>query len=179
MKTLSIYAVLLFSIFSGFTSFAQKNPLNTNEKIKVWGNCETCKKRIEKAAKKGGAITAAWDEESKELAISYDGAKTSSTKIQQAIADAGHDTQDLSASDATYNKLPGCCQYDRKPKKDGAAVDVKKCGDHAKCAKDGHTCKDMADCKGMTCCKGKAACSKDKACTHGKTAAKGMACCKM
>ena len=78
MKTLNIYVVVLFSIFAS-SSFAQKSTvLNTKEQIKVWGNCETCKNRIETAAVSAGATTATWDDNTHIIALSYDGAKTSS-----------------------------------------------------------------------------------------------------
>ena len=112
MKTLNICAALLFSIFAINTSFAQTAV--KKETIKVWGNCGMCKTTSEKAAKKGGATTANWNEESKELKVSYASNKTSSDKIQQSIAKSGYDTQGFTADDKVYNKLHGCCQYDRK-----------------------------------------------------------------
>jgi len=112
MKTLSIYAALLLSIFTINHSTAQQGL--TKETIKVWGNCGMCKTNIEKAAKKGGATTANWSEATKELKVSYAAAKTSSQKIQQAIANSGYDTQDMTADNKAYNKLHACCKYDRK-----------------------------------------------------------------
>ncbi len=119
MKTLNIYAALLFSIFAINYSFAQTSV--KKETIKVWGNCGMCKTTIEKSAKKAGATTASWNEESKELKISYASAKTSSTKIQEAIAKSGYDTQDFTADNKAYNNLHSCCKYDRK---EGNSVEV-------------------------------------------------------
>ncbi|MFN8253522.1 MAG: heavy metal-binding domain-containing protein [Ferruginibacter sp.] len=113
MKTISIFASLLFSIFA-LNTYAQKATSQTKETIKVWGNCGMCKSTIEKAAKKGGAAAADWDKETKALTVSYATDKTSSQLIQQAIAKAGYDTQDLTGDDKAYSKLPGCCHYDRK-----------------------------------------------------------------
>ena len=112
MKTLNIYAAILFSIFAINFSYAQTSV--KKETIKVWGNCGMCKTTIEKAAKKAGATAANWNEENKELQVSYAVNKTSSNKIQQGIANAGYDTQDFTAATKVYNKLPACCQYDRK-----------------------------------------------------------------
>jgi periplasmic mercuric ion binding protein len=112
MKTLNICAALLFSIFAINTSFAQ-NAVK-KETIKVWGNCGMCKTTIEKAAKKGGATVANWNEDSKELKVSYAVNKTSSDKIQQSIAKSGYDTQDFTADNKAYGNLHACCQYDRK-----------------------------------------------------------------
>ena len=111
MKTLSLFAVILCSIFSFNTSFAQTAKTET---IKVWGNCGMCKTTIEKAAKKAGAKTANWNEDSKELKITYAVNKTSSVKIQEAIAKSGYDTQDFTAVKSAYDNLHGCCKYDRK-----------------------------------------------------------------
>ena len=111
MKTLSIFAAIMFSIFSINTSTAQTVKAET---IKVWGNCGMCKTKIEKAAKAAGAKTANWNEDSKELKVSYAANKTSSVKIQQAISKSGYDTQDFTAVHAAYNNLPGCCKYYRK-----------------------------------------------------------------
>ena len=146
MKTLSLVAVLLISIFSFNTSFAQTAKTET---IKVWGNCGMCKTTIEKAAKKAGAKTANWNEDSKELKISYAVNKTSSVKIQQAIANSGYDTQDFTADNKAYDNLHGCCKYDRKA---GDATKVK-CCDNEKCGKDADACKGMSCCKDKTCCK--------------------------
>ena len=111
MKTLSFVAAILFSIFSFHTTYAQSSKTET---IKVWGNCGMCKTTIEKAAKKAGATKATWNEDSKELKVTYAVSKTSSAKIQEAIAKSGYDTQDLIADNKAYDNLHGCCKYDRK-----------------------------------------------------------------
>jgi copper chaperone CopZ len=117
MKTISLFAAIIFSIFSIHTSTAQTNskaPGAKSETIKVWGNCGMCKTTIEKAAKKAGAKTANWNEDSKELKVTYSGNKTSSAKIQEAIAKSGYDTQDFTAIQSVYDNLHGCCKYERK-----------------------------------------------------------------
>jgi TusA-related sulfurtransferase len=111
MKTLSLFAAILFSIFSINLASAQTSKTET---IKVWGNCGMCKTTIEKAAKKAGAKTASWDEDSKELKVTYAVNRTSSAKIQEAIAKSGYDTQDFTAIQTAYDNLHGCCKYDRK-----------------------------------------------------------------
>ena len=110
MKSLIILTISVI-LFSSNT-FAQQSNTDT---VKVWGNCGMCKKTIEKSAKSAGAKTASWDPELHQLIVSYSADKTSNLKIQQAIAKAGYDTQDVTANDEAYNKLHGCCQYDRKP----------------------------------------------------------------
>ena len=164
MKTLKIYAVLLFSIFAINSSFVQKtNVLDRKENIKVWGNCETCKKNIEGAALSAGAGTANWNTSSKILAVTYDGAKTSSEKIQKSIAASGYDTQNFKGDDNAYNKLAPCCRYERSA---GSAMSGKSmsqmgcknmdaCKDKA-CKNDkddAKACKKMAECRSMGSCK--------------------------
>jgi len=148
MKTLSLVAVILFSIININTTTAQTAQAKT-ETIKVWGNCGMCKTTIEKSAKKAGAKTADWNEESKELKVTYALNKTSSAKIQQAIARSGYDTQDFTAVQTAYDNLHGCCKYDRKE----TAATKAKCCTEEKCNMKAGDCKDMSCCKDKTCCK--------------------------
>ncbi|HNF29965.1 MAG TPA: heavy-metal-associated domain-containing protein, partial [Chitinophagaceae bacterium] len=104
--------LLSFLVFS-FTSFAQDKK-EVSEEIKVWGNCGMCKSRIEKTLKGLGVTSASWSSETKMLSVKYNSEKLNNAKIQKAIAAVGHDTQDETASDEVYSKLPGCCKYERK-----------------------------------------------------------------
>jgi len=149
MKTLKLFSFLpLLMAFSLF-SFAQET---TTETFPVSGNCGMCKTTIEKAAKKAGASSAAWDAEAKTLTIKYSSANTNVAKIQQSSAIAGYDTRDFKSTDAAYNKLHGCCQYERDRVKDAKhcseSCDMKdgKCTGIAACKEKG-CCKDEADCK--------------------------------
>jgi copper chaperone CopZ len=79
----------------------------------VAGNCDMCKSRIEKAAKKvEGVQSAIWNKETKELMVRTVSDVAKST-LQTAVAEAGHDTKNVKASMDTYDNLPGCCQYER------------------------------------------------------------------
>ena len=159
MKTLNIYAALLFSIFAVNFSFAQTSV--KNETIKVSGNCGMCKNKIEKAAKVAGATYANWNEETKILNVSYNTSKSNAEKIQKSIAASGYDTQNFKADDKAYNKLMSCCKYDRntafistsgKSKmgcKNPESCKDKSCYKNGKCNE--NLCKDMAECK-STCC---------------------------
>ena len=164
MKTQSfILSIAFLFVFSNF-SFAQTAKKET---IKVWGNCGMCKKTIETAATKAGASSAKWDTETKMLSVSYSAKKTNAQKIQEAIAAVGYDTRDLTAPDDVYNKLHGCCQYDRKA--DEASTKKISCCSNDKCSKD--------ECKGKDCCKGA-----DKDCCVGAAneccKGAGQDCCK-
>jgi periplasmic mercuric ion binding protein len=106
MKKLGLAIALLLGI-----TFAQAQ--TKTEKIQVRGNCGMCKKTIEKAAKAAGATKATWNMDEEKLTVTYSTKKTNNMKIQKAIAKVGYDTQDVMATEASYSKLPGCCQYDR------------------------------------------------------------------
>ena len=159
MKTLKIFSIIssisLAAILSlPKDSFAQKIATET---LNVSGECGMCKKKIEKAAKEAGATYAVWSTNTKVLTIRYNSLSTNSAKIQQKIADAGYDTPKFKATDETYNKLDGCCQYDRTMSKDekccsdGCEMKDGKCVNEAACKEKG-CCKDSEKCKAMGCC---------------------------
>lgn len=90
------------------------NKLSGQLTIKVYGNCEMCKERIEKTARSiDGIAFAEWNASDKLLRLTLDLKKTSSDKIQKLIAESGHDTESYKAKEEVYNKLPECCKYDR------------------------------------------------------------------
>ncbi len=85
--------------------------------ITVYGNCGSCKKAIEKAAKSvDGVESANWDKKKKTLSVAYEDTKTSLNLIEKAITAIGYDTENLFADDEVYEKLHSCCKYDRKPR---------------------------------------------------------------
>mgnify|MGYP001601700442 CR=1 FL=1 len=112
MKKLMI--VLLVSLF-GFAAQAQeKKNKNAKANVEVKGNCEMCKKRIEKAAYSvAGVKSAVWHSDDQILHLVYNEQKCSATDVEKAIAKVGHDTKDIKATEAEYNTLHDCCQYDR------------------------------------------------------------------
>jgi mercuric ion binding protein len=110
MKTrmMSTIAMLLVGVLSLMANEGEK------AKIKVAGNCNMCKARIEKAALSvEGVSAAAWDKETKMLEIEYDAGKSDLKTVQMAIAEAGHDTESCSATDEAYEALPACCKFER------------------------------------------------------------------
>ncbi len=151
MKTI-LSTLVLFIILSS-SAIAQKN-----EEIKVWGNCGMCKKVIETAATGAGASKANWSEDTKMLTVSYNAKKIDAKKIQEAVASAGYDTQDFTAPTEVYNKLHGCCQYERKQSASVTTQEAK-----MDCCKDGK-CENGKDCK--DCKEGK--CKKEMACGNCK-----------
>lgn len=93
-----------------------KQELKTEE-FKVGGNCGMCKKRIEGSlAGVDGVESANWDTDTKTMTISFKEGAISLDDICIRIAEAGHDTPWYTAKDEVYNKLHGCCQYERLQK---------------------------------------------------------------
>lgn len=119
MKTykLLISVTLVMIIVMAASAQPQNNSAKTNQKtesFKVWGKCEMCKARIEKAAKVEGVTGANWDLKTKILTVTYDAGKTGIDAISKKIASAGHDTEKYRAPDDVYAALPSCCHYERK-----------------------------------------------------------------
>ena len=95
------------------SSGAKKKEENIeHQMIKVAGNCEMCKDRIETAAKSvKGVVAAEWSIDKKMIHLSFDSKQTSSEAVQKVIANIGHDTEKYKSTDATYKALPECCLY--------------------------------------------------------------------
>ena len=129
MKTIKIIIVAVLAITLGSNSYAQmqdhskmdmsktkvdaKKDMTTTktETLKVSGNCDMCKARIEKAAKLDGVSKAEWDTKSKILSVTYDPAKTNIDQVSRKVAAAGHDNEKVKADEKAYSSLPGCCKY--------------------------------------------------------------------
>ena len=108
MKTIKFFIAIVALTLS--TVIFAANATKT-ETIKVSGKCETCKVRIEKAAKVDGVTKADWSTKTKVLTLVYNPAKVKSDDVQKKIAAVGHDTPKYKATAAAYNALPGCCKY--------------------------------------------------------------------
>lgn len=180
MKTMKIFSIAVLSLAIATTGTAQSK----TETFKVSGNCGMCKSKIEKAAKEAGAKSATWDADSKDLTVTYKSSTTNTAKIQEKIALVGYDNAGAIATSEAYDKLHGCCKYDRAAVSTEAKADCCKDG---KCTKEGHDgkdcCKDgkctMAGHDGKDCCKKdgeKMDCCKDGKCT--KEGHNGKDCCK-
>ena len=100
------------------TQAQDKKSKNAKHTIIVNGNCEQCQKRIQKAAfSVAGVKSASWSIETHNLVLTINEEKTTVAAVKKAVAKVGHDTDSEKASDAVYDQLPGCCQYQRKEKK--------------------------------------------------------------
>jgi copper chaperone CopZ len=60
-----------------------------------------------------GVKKAQWNSENKMLTVSFDASKVKIDDIHNAVAKVGHDTQIAKADNTVYDKLHGCCKYDR------------------------------------------------------------------
>jgi hypothetical protein len=117
MKTIKLFvAIIVLAAFAGTLSAqtgAKDSGKTKTETLKVWGVCGMCKARIEKTAKEEGCTSAAWDSKTLMLTVSFDSLKTNSDALAKKIASVGHDTEKYKAQDDVYEKLPGCCHYER------------------------------------------------------------------
>jgi len=114
--------VLVVALLIGTVTMAQNK--NAKTSIEVDGVCMMCKERIEKAAIKAkGVKIANWDVNTHELKLIFDERKTSLKAIQQSIAEVGHDTKEIKATDEAYNSLHACCYYRDEAVKDDHKVD--------------------------------------------------------
>ena len=104
--------LLLITLSAKAQSTKNKNAKYT---IEVNGNCEMCKKRIEKAAYSvKGVKSADWNIDDHMLHLILNEEKGAVIDVKKTIAKVGHDTDDVKATDEEYNKLKGCCLYERK-----------------------------------------------------------------
>ena len=109
-KILILFLALPFGILA-----QEKHKKNTKARFKVYGNCEMCEKRIEKAALSiKGVKLADWVIPSNQINLIYNSNKVDLETIHRTIATKGHDTSEAKAKEEVYKELPICCQYDRK-----------------------------------------------------------------
>lgn len=107
--------ILLVAVI-GLSAQAQEKSKNAKYTFEVNGNCDQCKKRIEKAAYSvSGVKMAVWSLETHQLNIILNEQKSSLVDVKKAIAKVGHDTDETKATDEDYINLHHCCQYERKP----------------------------------------------------------------
>ncbi|MCX6180765.1 MAG: heavy-metal-associated domain-containing protein [Bacteroidetes bacterium] len=112
MKKLFLKTSLLLVLFAFVSATSSSNQVTST--FKVWGNCGTCKKTIEKSLKVKGVEKADWNVKTKMITVTYDSTKISLDQIQKHIAAVGYDTDKYKGDDKAYSKLNACCQYERK-----------------------------------------------------------------
>lgn len=121
MKAITLMA--LAGLLSTTVTFAQIQNAKT-ETIKVYGNCGMCEKTIETAGTKSKLYKTDWNEDTKMASVTYDSKKTTVDAILKKIALSGYDNASFLAPDEVYNKLHGCCKYDRENKTAVASINT-------------------------------------------------------
>lgn len=110
--------ILLVSIVGISANAQEKKNKNVKHSVEVNGNCDQCKKRIEKAAYSvAGVKSAVWDVDSHQLSLILNEEKTSLAEVEKAVAKVGHDTENAKADNVDYDNLHGCCKYEREGQK--------------------------------------------------------------
>lgn len=109
------FLLVLLVMLVGFTMQAQeKKSKSAKHDVAVKGNCDQCKRRIEKAAYTvKGVKSAEWHADDETLHIIIDETKCSADQVREAVAKSGHDTDKTKATDEAYKNLHSCCQYNR------------------------------------------------------------------
>lgn len=84
--------------------------------VHINGNCNMCRKTIEKAGNRQGLAKVSWNKNTRMAVLEFDSTKTTAEEILRRIADAGYDNAAFRATDETYETLHKCCKYDRTSK---------------------------------------------------------------
>ncbi|MBP8878896.1 MAG: hypothetical protein KBG86_12680, partial [Flavobacteriales bacterium] len=116
MKTLNL---LLSLLLLGTSCYAQ-DPARTgtikNAKtisLRIDGDCPMCETRIEQVAFVKNEAEVDWVVETHMARVTFDSTRTDLDAIMQRVAHAGYDNELYLAPKQAYDKLPGCCQYER------------------------------------------------------------------
>ena len=107
---------MVLMLFVGMTIQAQQQKSkNAKYDVEVSGNCEQCKKRIEKTAYSvSGVKSEVWHVDDQMLHLIINEEKTCLIDVKKAVAKVGHDADDIKATDEDYGNLHHCCLYERK-----------------------------------------------------------------
>lgn len=123
MKTIRILMVIAVTVLSAQGIKAQDHKLNffnfepkaQKVTMKVSGECDMSRRRIEKALKVDGIKSSYWDVDTQILTVLYHKKKMDVDKIAALVAATGHDTEKIKANEEAYKALPDCCRYERTP----------------------------------------------------------------
>ncbi len=113
MKKIIVFCCALLTFYASDSLLANQIK---DTVISVQGNCKSCKKTIESAVKSlDGIQKASWNISTKKLSITFDQSIISLQKIEDKIAASGYDTDNVKATEESYNSLHSCCKYQRRP----------------------------------------------------------------
>ena len=114
MKKVIVIQLALMLVLGQAYATSSQDKLTT-ETFKVFGNCGMCKRTIEGSLEGVKGINKfEWNQETKQMKVVFNEDVINLNQIKQLIADVGYDTDEIKAKNGKYNKLPGCCQYDRE-----------------------------------------------------------------
>ncbi len=111
MKSIVLLVAMCISLSLTACNAQIKNAKTTS--VKIYGNCEMCESKIEKAGTVKKVAKVDWNKDTKLASITYDSTKTNQDEILKRIALAGYDSDQFLAPDNVYSALPQCCQYER------------------------------------------------------------------
>lgn len=102
------HVLILMALVLSTATYAQKK---AEIEFQVSGVCGMCETRIEKALDVPGVIMADWNVETKKAKVAYKTKVLTEEQIHQLIANVGHDTEKIKATDEAYANMHGCCKY--------------------------------------------------------------------
>lgn len=111
MKTLKIILIILTSLTCSMGVSQEKKKKIIEINFIVDGICDMCKDRIEGALDVKGIKFSEWNEDTHNCTVVYKSKKITEKEIHQLIANVGHDTDSIKATDETYNNIHHCCKY--------------------------------------------------------------------
>ena len=115
---------MAITVLLSFTALNAQIKNAKTESVKIYGNCGMCESTIEKAGNVKKVAELDWNKDTKMATLTYDASKTNQEEILKRIALAGYDSDQFLAPDDVYDKLPGCCQYNRVKKSKMAKSEV-------------------------------------------------------
>lgn len=101
---------ILISVLISLSTIDQNS--NAKANFRVDGVCMMCKSRIETTTiKLKGVKVSKWDMNTSQISLIYNEKKIKLNDIHRSIAEIGHDTEKVTATNEAYNSLDPCCKY--------------------------------------------------------------------
>jgi copper chaperone CopZ len=123
MRIIKLVMVLLFAGVGVTMAQAKKGTMVTAKIATPTVQCEQCKNRIERYLHtEEGVASSKVDYKHGITTVKFFSDRTNIENVKTAIANAGYDADNVTASEEAYKKLPTCC---KKPE-DGGGEDKKK-----------------------------------------------------
>lgn len=111
MRTITYFLLLPLMLISFGCTAQIKNAQTVT--VKIDGDCPMCETRIEQLAFVKNEAEVDWVVETHMAKVTFDSTRTDLDAILKRVAQAGYDNENYLAPQEAYDKLPGCCQYDR------------------------------------------------------------------